>query len=122
VTDQEGKRVEYAYDDANQLKSVVQMDHPDAAHNTTNYAYDGRGNLTGSTDANEHTTATGFDLLNRQTSRTLPAGGPSETRTYDAAGNLLTLTGYNGKTTTYSYDALNRLLSKTPDPSLGERR
>ena len=87
---------------------------------TTVYAYDPHGSLTTVTDANSHTTTTLFDLLDRQSSRTLPAGGSAATSTYDVAGNQLTFTDFLGKTTTYAYDEVNRLTSKTPDTSLGE--
>jgi len=120
VTDQAGKVVNYNYDDAEQLVSVVQANHPDSAHNTTIYAYDPHGSLTTVTDANSHTTTTQFDLLDRQSSLTLPGGGSGATSTYDLFGNRLTLTDSIGKTTTYGYDGVNRLTSKTPDSSLGE--
>jgi RHS repeat-associated protein len=120
VTDQAGNTVQYTYDVANQLKSVIQANHPDPAHNTTAYGYDNNGNLTASTDANGHSTATVFDVLNELISTTLPDGALTETRAYDPAGNLLTLGNLSSKTTTYACDPLNRLLSKTPDPSLGE--
>src|SRR5205814_8235054 len=75
VTDQAGKVTNYNYDDAEQLVSVVQANHPDSAHNTTVYVYDPHGSLTIVTDANSHTTTTLFDLLDRQSSRSLPGGG-----------------------------------------------
>jgi len=119
VTDQAGNAVQYTYDAANQLKSVVQSNHPDPVHNTTAYTYDPNGNLANLTDANSHTTQNAFDLLSQLKQETMPAG-QKQTRTYDAAGNLISLTDYNGKTTTYTYDGLNRLTAKTPDASLGD--
>src|ERR1051326_2092695 len=108
VTDQAGAVVQYTYDSANQLRSVIQLNHPDPAHHTTAYNYDANGNLNTLTDANSHTTQNGFDVLNQLTTETLPAGPPTQTRTYDLAGNLASLTDYNGKTTNYAYDGLNR--------------
>jgi RHS repeat-associated protein len=96
------------------------VDHPDPARNTTALGYDGAGRLTSVTDANGHTTLSGFDLLSRLISRTLPAGGASEAKSYDVLGNLLTETDLNGRTTNYSYDTLERLLSITPDAGLSE--
>lgn len=119
VKDQAGNIVRYTYDAANQLKSVIQA--PDTGTNTTtNYVYDPDGNLTALTDANIHTTHNSYDLLYELTTKTLPDGGNTETRTYDTAGNLVSLKHFNGDTTTYGYDPLNRLSSRTPDPSLGE--
>jgi RHS repeat-associated protein len=120
VTDQAGNTVQYTFDVANQLSSVIQVNHPNPAHNTTAYGYDNNGNLTAVTDDNGHSTATVFNVLNELTATTLPDGVLTETRAYDPAGNLVTLGNFNGKTTAYAYDPLNRLLSKTPDPSLGE--
>ena len=120
VTDQASKTVNYNYDDAEQLVSVVQANHPNPANNTTVYTYDPHWNLKTVTDANNHTTTTLYDLLDRPSSRTLPGGGVAASSTYDVAGNQLTYTDFLGKTTTDSYDGVNRLTSKTPDPSLGE--
>jgi YD repeat-containing protein len=74
VTDQAGKVVQYTYDAANQLKSVIQTNHPDPSHNTTNYSYDSNANLTTLTDANSHTTQNAFDGLNQLRTETLPSG------------------------------------------------
>jgi RHS repeat-associated protein len=120
VTDQGGKVVQYTYDAANQLNSVVQTNAPDSSHNTTAYGYDRDGNLTGLTDANGHTTSNAFDLLYQLSSKTLPDGSLTESRSYDTVGNLLSLKHFNGYTTTYTYDGLNRPLTRVPDPNLGE--
>ena len=119
VTDQAGNQVQYTYDLNNQLRSVVQKNHPDPDHNTTAYGYDSHGNLTTLTDANAHTTQNGFDPLNQLGQETMPAG-QTQTRLYDKAGNLVSLKDYNGHTTTYTYDAMNRLLQRTPDAATGD--
>ena len=62
VTDQAGAVVQYTYDAANQLKTVVQTASPNTANNTNYYGYDPLGNLTGLTDENLHTTQNLFDL------------------------------------------------------------
>jgi YD repeat-containing protein len=108
VTDQAGKVVQYTYDAANQLQSVIQTAHPDPSHNTTLYGYDPNGNLSTLTDANTHTTQNAFDQLSQLQTETMPAG-QTQTRTYDYAGNLTSLIDYNGHKTTYTYDSLNRL-------------
>lgn len=52
-------------------------------------------------------------MLSELTSKTLPDGTLTESRTYDSNGNLSTVTHFNGAVTTYTYDALNRLLSRS---------
>jgi RHS repeat-associated protein len=113
VTDQAGAVVQYAYDPANQLKTVVQLNHPNPSNNTNTFGYDPLGNLTALTDENLHTTQNVFDLFNEPVSKTLPDQTLTETRQYDAAGNLVSLTHFNGVTTTYTYDAENRLLTRS---------
>lgn len=117
VTDQAGNIVQYTFDAANQLQSVIQVNSPNSSNNTTAYGYDKDGNLTNLTDANGHSTVNAYDLLYNLSTKTLPDGSSTETRTYDTAGNLLSLQHFNGKTTAYSYDPLNRLLTRTPDSS-----
>jgi len=113
VIDQANNEVDYTYDAANQLKTVVQKNHPDSSHNTNAYSYDGLGNLMRLADENGHTTVNGFDVFNELRSKTLPDNTHTETRTYDAAGNLTQLIHFDQTTTTYTYDALNRLLSRS---------
>ena len=99
---------------------VAERDKPRAASATLNqqtqYGYDLAGNKISQTDANNHTTRYVFDVLNRRTKRTLPAG-QFETYGCDDAGNKISRTNFNGKTTTLGYDALNRSTSRTPDAS-----
>ncbi len=109
--DQAQNTVQYTYDAANQLKTVVQVNSPNAPANTTQYSYNPLGNLTGLTDERGNTTQNLFDQDGEPIQKTLPAA-QTETRTYDAAGNLSSLVHFNGVTTTYTYDALNRLLSR----------
>ena len=82
VTDQASNTVNYTYDFANQLRSVVQTASPNP-QNTTAYNYDVDGNLTTLTDANSHTTLNGFDLLNQLNAETLPAAPPTRRRKGD---------------------------------------
>ncbi len=113
TTDQAGAVVQYTYDAANQLKTVVQLNHPNPSNNTNYYGYDSLGNLSGLTDENIHTTVNAFNLFNQPVLKTLPDQTHTETRAYDAAGNLSQLTHFNGAVTTYTYDVLNRLLSRS---------
>jgi YD repeat-containing protein len=98
---------------ANQLKTVIQLSHPNPSNNTNFYGYDNLGNLSGLTDENLHTTQNWFDLFNEPVQKTLPDGSLTETRSYDQAGNLVSLTHFNGVTTTYTYDAQNRKFTQS---------
>jgi len=118
VTDQAQNVVQYTYDAANQLKTVVQVNHPNPSNNTNLYGYNPLGNLTALTDENLNTTQNSFDMLGEPVQKTLPDQTHTESRQYDAAGNLTSLTHFNNVTTTYTYDSLNRLLSRaTPGES-----
>ena len=113
VTDQAQNQVQYTYDAANQLTSVIQVSSPNTNANTTIYGYDANGNPIVLTDANSHSTNNIFDVFDELTQKTLPDGQLQESRTYDSNGNLQTVTHFNGKVTTYTYDQLNRLLSRS---------
>jgi RHS repeat-associated protein len=112
VTDQAQNVVQYTYDAGNQLKTVVQVNHPNPSNNTNLYGYNPLGNLIALTDENLHTTQNSFDMLGEPVQKTLPDQTHTESRVYDTAGNLTSLTHFNGVTTTYTYDSLNRLLSR----------
>ena len=89
MTDEAGNTVQYTYDAANQLATVVQLAHPIPAHNTNSYGYDDLGNLTVLTvltDENGHSTVNTFDLLANNITKTLPDRSSTENRAYDAAG------------------------------------
>jgi len=43
--DEAGGTVQYSYDNANELQSVVHANAPDPTHNTTAYQYDQNGKL-----------------------------------------------------------------------------
>jgi YD repeat-containing protein len=59
----------------------------------------------------------GYNALNQQTSKTLPAGAGTFTYTWDGEGNLLTLKDAGG-TVTYTYNA-DDLVSTITDPFAG---
>jgi RHS repeat-associated protein/uncharacterized repeat protein (TIGR01451 family) len=117
-TDQAGRITQYGYDNVGRLKTVTQTLNPGTANEqelVTSYGYDEVGERISQTDANNHTTLYGYDQLGRRSSRTLPAGGASESYVYDVAGNLHLKTDFNGHSTTYAYDNMNRLKLKTAD-------
>lgn len=89
-----------------------------AAGQSTHYAYDAQGNLTGVTDPLGRVTANAYDALNRLVRATNPAGG--ETRfDHDALDQLTAVTDPRGSATAYSRDALGNLAAQlSPDTGL----
>jgi YD repeat-containing protein len=63
----------YTYDAANQLQTVIQTNSPNTA-NTTSYGYDPLGNLASLSGANSHSTQNLFDVFSDITGKTLPDG------------------------------------------------
>jgi YD repeat-containing protein len=124
TTDQAGHSVQYNYDTADHLCSLVQNNNPSTSNNTLNYFYDAVGNLTAWSDQNGHQTTESFDALNRPVMKILPDGIRGESAAYDLNSNLTSLSRVKNNaatsTATYVYDSLNRLLSETPDPSFNE--
>ncbi len=86
---------------------------------TTAYAYDLNGNQLWTTDADNHTSWTVYDALNRPwKSVSADGSGPTDTHyatttVYDAAGNVTSVTDPDGNTTRYVYDNLSREVGST---------
>ena len=93
------------YDALNRRK-----DSTDAKAGVTQFAYNGREDLTQLTDPRNLVTQYPRNGLGDTTQLISPDTGTA-THTYDAAGNLLTRTDSRGVLATSSYDALNRLTS-----------
>ena len=68
MTDQNGKTMTYAYDDADRLISVT-----DPANNVTSYNYDTEDNLLSITDADNHTTSFAYDASGREDQHPRPS-------------------------------------------------
>jgi len=76
---------------------------------TTNFEYDGSGNVVARVDGNGERTEYEYDKVSRLKSIDYPGGGGPEVRfTYDGNGNLTSMTDWTG-TTRYAYDDLDRL-------------
>ncbi|MGB2865787.1 MAG: RHS repeat-associated core domain-containing protein, partial [Sedimentisphaerales bacterium] len=76
---------------------------------TTNFEYDGSGNVVARVDGNGNRTEYEYDKINRLKSINYPGGGrPEVSFTYDGNGNLTSMTDWTG-TTSYAYDDLDRL-------------
>jgi RHS repeat-associated protein len=78
---------------------------------TTQFVYDGNGNVVLSINPNGVITESHFDVLNRLERRVFDPGGLAieQSYLYDAVGNTTAQTGPNGNTILSEYDSLNRL-------------
>ena len=84
---------------------------------TTNYRYDGNGNVVSVSDPLSHTTANTYDALNRLVQVLDPASGVTR-YSYDGANNLSQVTDPGGLATVYTYDGLGNL-TKLVSPDTG---
>lgn len=94
----------------NALDRITQ--NTDPLGQSTNYAYDGNGNLISVVDPNGGKTQFSFDARNRRTVRT-DALNQAESVTYDNMDNVLTYTDRKGQQASYQNDALNRVSKAT---------
>ena len=106
----------YTYDNRNRLTKVEQYNGSDIV-GTTDYAYDGVGNLL-STTVGGNTTRYTYDRFGNVLTMT-DALGKKESYTYGSLGRLETKTDRNGVETVYGYDALGRVVYTTT--SSGDR-
>jgi len=115
VTDQNGNKTTYGYDDADHLTSIIDPQTPTPG--VTQYSYDNENNLKTITDANNHQTIFSY-FPNRTLQQTQFPSSLVETYLYDGNNNLTTKTDRKNQSIVYAYDALNRLTKKTyPDQS-----
>ena len=106
VTDANGNRTTYKYDDLNR---VITTNYPDGtSQNTT---YDNVSNLIANTNPMGRTINYTYDSLNRLTQVKYPDGS-TVNYTYDANGNCLNEIGASASSF-YAYDARNRLINET---------
>ncbi len=81
---------------------------------STNYAYDGQGNLTSITDSQGMTTTYGYDQNGNRTQVAEPEHpAPSYSVTYNAAGNPINQTDALGNSSTFTWSAGDLLTSQT---------
>ena len=106
VTDQEGKRKQYTYNDFGKVSTVTEEDSSGNLTQNTTYQYDTLGRLIQIVQGVQ-TRSFAYDSLGRLTSETNPESG-TMTYTYDDNGNRLTRTDARGIVTTSTYDVLNR--------------
>ena len=105
-------KVEYAYNDKNQLVEVKSYDGSTVA-NQVNYEYDAAGNMTAMvTTGGTQRTEYEYDRYGNLISLTDPLG-LEETYIYDTNGNMTSKTDKNSMTTDYTYDGLSRKLSQS---------
>jgi YD repeat-containing protein len=98
------------YDALNRLAQDI-----GAQSQTTQYAHDNQGNVTGVTDPLSHVTSNAYDALNRLVQVTDPENGVTR-YAYNAIDQLVTVSDPRSLTTSYSYDGLSNLNSQaSPD-------
>ncbi len=86
-----------------------------AQNQTTGYAYDNQGNVTGVTDPLGHFTSNAYDALNRLVAVTDPGNGVTQ-YAYNGIDQLVAVTDPRNLTTSYNYDGLANLNSQaSPD-------
>lgn len=130
LTDALGAKTSFTYDPSfSQLTSITNargnkttltidpangntLTNSDPLGKLTRYGYDGVGNLTALTDANNHTVNLNYNA-NNYISRVQDARGNAWALNRDALGRLLSSADALGNTTTYSYDALARITTAT---------
>jgi RHS repeat-associated protein len=116
LTYPDAKFVDYTYDAANRMATVV--DRTTATPRTTSYGYDFSGRLVSTAYPNGVTSTQAYDAADRLTTVTNANGGgafSSFAYTLDGVGNRLSMaaTGGGAGTHSYAYDNLYRLTSVT---------
>jgi YD repeat-containing protein len=114
ATDARGAVSTYTYDTLNRVTSVA-YSQGGTTDQTLNFTYDtgtnGKGHLTGATDAN-HSLAWSYDALGRVTAKSQTAGSVTNSVAYAYTnGNLTTLTTPSGQTVTYGYNGNHQVTS-----------
>jgi RHS repeat-associated protein len=115
VTDPRGKVKTFSRDAYDRLVTVIENN--SSAVYTTVYTYNGRGDLTGLTDALGNTRSFTYDGLSRRlTAQDLHASGDTTfgiwTYVYDDAGNFSSTLDPKGQTIQFTYDNINRQLTE----------
>jgi RHS repeat-associated protein len=114
--DQAGKTTQYGYDGQGQLTNVTQV--TSMGNLNTAYTYDAIGNQLTQTDANTNQTAYDYDAMNRRVSRRLPDGRTESYTNYDFTGNLTGKTDFAGNGFTYGYRPSDDLLTSVTGPGV----
>ena len=113
VTDELGQTTQFEFNDWGRLTAVIERAVTNPATGLseaprTEYRYDAYGNHVRTADANDHVTTFGYDVHNRQSSRTLPnvTGEPAavESTTYNAFGDVDFTLDFKGQKVDYVYD------------------
>jgi RHS repeat-associated protein len=85
---------------------------------TVSYTYNAQGQALTMTDPNGNVTAYAYDAHGNLSSVTNALGQVTKFTSYDAAGRLLSMSDPNGLVTTYTYDPRGRLTSRTAGTEL----
>ena len=105
-----GNVTEFAYDGLGRLTATTQYNNQSPI--TNNQSYDALGNRLSQTDAENHTTTFLYDSLNRLETTTSHEG-VATTQFYNAAGWIMTTTNTLDQATVMAYDELGRQVSVT---------
>ncbi len=80
---------------------------------TTQYGYNGDGEVVTATDGLDHTTSYTYNDLGEVLTETQPSGGGTVSYAYDKAGRLVSLTDPDDNKTSYSYNDANEVVNET---------
>ena len=106
--DANGYDVEYIYDKANRLTSVIHHGNPGLDDDVAEtYVYDNVGNIVSRTDAENHAVSMDYDKRNRLI-KTTDALGNTTRITYNVLGNIVEQIDALGRITRYEYDACSQ--------------
>ncbi|MEG5082027.1 putative Ig domain-containing protein [Microcoleus sp. AT8-B4] len=112
VVEQNGRKVEYEYDDLNRLLEEKVSNDPNGNNRVLGYTYDAVGNRLTKTDSVSGVTTYTYNNLNQLDF--LNASGVVTDYTYDDSGNLISeVTGNNSTVYRWENDGENRLVGVT---------
>ena len=107
LKDKNANTSQYQYDGVGNLIKVI-----DALTNETQFTYDSNGNRLSTTDPLNHSAKSIYDQLNRLIA-TIDALGNTTQMVYDVVGQVIATTNAKNQTTSFEYDVLGRLLKVT---------
>jgi len=120
VSSDKGDAVALEYDEVTKDAVIVEQEHFGIVTGRTEYTYDNKHNITGSTDRTGVETEYVYNSYGQVTKKAITKGEltTTETMTYTYDGNYMSsYTDARGKKTIYSYDTSKGLLNSVTDPN-----